>query len=153
MMEELLGLRIYRDGRVERWFRNCYWKEVKNTANHGDGYNLVKVDGKMWLRHRLVVAAFNKQFDINNIEHQVDHIDGDRLNNAFDNLRVVSSQGNHFNRPTAKGCDWHRPTGKWRAQLMVNGKSKHLGLFDTEEAARAAYLAAKEKYHVIQTIC
>ena len=151
-MEELLGLRIYRDGRVERRFRNCYWKEVENTGNK-DGYNRIKVDGKLWLRHRIVVGAFNKQFDINNIEHQVDHIDGNKINNAFENLRVVTNQVNQFNNHVAKGYSWNKARGKWEAYIKVNGKKKNLGFHDTEGAARAAYLAAKEKYHVIQTIC
>jgi len=151
-MEEYKGLRIYRDGRVERKFRGKYWREVKNTGNN-EGYNQIWVGDNLCLRHRVVVAAFNKQFDINIIEHQVDHIDGDRLNNAFDNLRVVSNQGNNFNNHVAKGYSWHKNVGKWCARIKINKKDKHLGVFDTEEAARAAYLAAKEKYHVIQTIC
>ena len=147
-----MGLRVYRCGKVERWFRNCYWKEVENVDN-SHGYNIIKVDGKNYFRHRLVVAAFNKEFDINNTEHQVDHIDGNRLNNAFDNLRVVSNQGNQFNRTTTKGYSWHKIVGKWEARIKINKKNKHLGLFDTEEAARAAYLAAKAELHVIVELC
>ena len=151
-MEEYKGLRIYRDGRVERkWMRGGRWKEVENVGNNNDGYNQVNADGKTWKRHRLIVAAFNPEFDINNTAHQIDHIDGNKLNNAFENLRVVSSQGNQFNKHIAKG--YTRDKGKWRARIMINSKNKNLGSYDTEEAARAAYLAAKAKYHVIQTIC
>ena len=152
-MEEYKGLRIYRCGKVERWFKRKGWTIVENVSNAAHGYNQVRVDDKMWLRHRLVVAAFNKQFDINNTEHQIDHIDGNRLNNAFDNLRVVSNQGNQFNRTSAKGYSWNKDRCKWEACIRINKKTKHLGRFETEEEARAAYLAAKEKYHVIQTIC
>jgi hypothetical protein len=152
-MEIFRGLRIYICGKVERKFRGKYWREVKNTANHSDGYNCVSINGKLWRRHRLVVAAFNKNFDINNLEHQVDHIDNDKLHNAFSNLRVVTNQVNTFNKPTVKGYTWDKKTGKCRAQIRIDNNQKHLGSFDTEEEARAAYLVAKEKYHVIETVC
>ena len=151
-MEEYFGLRVYICGKIERKFKKG-WKEVPNTANHSKGYNQVNKNGRMWMRHRLVVAAFNPAFDINNTEHKIDHIDNNKLNNAFSNLRVVTNQHNQFNRPTAKGYCWDKQKGKWQAYIAINYKVKHLGYFDTWEEARAAYLAAKEKYHVIEEIC
>jgi hypothetical protein len=152
-MEEFMGLRLYRCGKVERKFRGKYWKEVENVSNCSAGYNRIKVDGKMWLRHRLIVAAFNPAFNIDNTDHQVDHIDGARLHNAFANLRVVTNQGNQFNNHATKGYYWNKAAGKWNAQISINQKQKYLGLFETEEEARAAYLASKEELHVIETIC
>mgnify|MGYP003127671697 CR=1 FL=1 len=146
-------LKIYRDGRIERKWRGKYWKEVKNVANHSNGYNQVDVDGKRYFRHRLVLAAFNTAFNINNTDHKVDHKDGNKLNNAFSNLRVVTNQGNNFNNHIAKGYSWKKAAGKWQAYINVDGKKKHLGYFDTEEEARAAYLAAKEVLHLIEEIC
>ena len=148
-----MGLRIYRCGKVERNFRGKYWRVVENVDNSNNGYNKVNVDGKLYLRHRLVVAAFNPAFDINNTDHKVDHIDRDKLNNAFSNLRVVTQQGNLFNNHIAKGYSWNKAVGKWHAQIRVDRKKKNLGYFDTEEEARAAYIAAKEVYHVIQEVC
>ena len=124
-MEEYKGLRIYRDGRVERKFRGKYWKEVENTANDAGKYNCLVVGDKRWKRHRLVVAAFNKQFDINNVKHLIDHIDGNKLNNAFENLRVVTSQGNVHNNHVAKGYSWHKKVGKWEAYIKVKDKKKN----------------------------
>ncbi|MDB4337250.1 HNH endonuclease [bacterium] len=144
-------LKIYPCGKVERKFKTG-WKEVKNVANF-HGYNQIGVDGKKFYRHRLVVAAFNPDFDIDNLKHFVDHKDHNKLNNAFANLRVVTNQGNLLNRSNAKGYSWHKALGKWHAQITVDGKKKHLGLYDTEEEAHAAYLSAKEKYHVIVEIC
>ena len=151
-MEEFMGLRIYRDGRVERWFKRKGWTIVENVDNN-KGYNRVTVDDKYYYRHRLVVAAFNKQFDINNTEHHIDHKDGNRLNNAFGNLRVVTQQGNNFNNHVAKGYCWCRAKGKWQAQIRINNKKKHLGYFDTQEEARVAYLTAKAEHHVIVELC
>ena len=152
-MEEYKGLRIYRDGRVERKYKRKGWTIIENVGNHNLGYNRIEVDGKKWLRHRLVVAAFNTEFDINNIEHKIDHIDGNKLNNAFENLRVVTQQANIYNNHIAKGYAWHKTRGKWQARITINQKKKYLGLFDTEDKARAAYLAAKAEHHVIETIC
>jgi hypothetical protein len=154
-MEILMGLRIYICGKVERKYFTKGWREVENTANDKNGYNRVRINGKNWFRHRLVVAAFNKNFDINNTEHIVDHVDGDKINNAFSNLRVVTPQGNQFNNHVAKGYYWNKAAGKWHAYITINQKVKYLGCFDIEkeEDARAAYLAAKEKYHVIKNLC
>ena len=146
-------LKIYPCGKIERKYKSGIWREVKNVANSTQGYNLVNVHGKMVRRHRLVVAAFNPAFDINNTDHVIDHIDANKLNNAFSNLRVVTQQGNLFNNPKAKGYCWNKRESKWHAGIKVDGKTKHLGYFDIEEEARAAYLVAKEEYHVIREIC
>jgi hypothetical protein len=151
-MEIFMGLRIYICGKIERKFKKG-WREVPNTANTGDGYNIVTKNGKRWYRHRLVMAAFNPAFDINNTKHKVDHVDGDKLHSAFANLRVVTQQGNSFNNHVATGVHWNKNAGKWQAQIMINRKRKHLGYFDTWEEGRAAYLEAKEKYHVIEEVC
>lgn len=151
---EYRGLRFYRDGRIERHFRIKGWREVKNTANHGEGYNQVRINGKAELRQRLMVAAFNPLFDIRIKNHYVDHRDENKLNNAYDNLRVTTNQGNQWNVRSVKGYSWDKRAGKWKAKIRTKDKKdKHLGSFDTEEAAHAAYLAAKEKYHVIEELC
>lgn len=81
--------------------------------------------------------------------NSLDHIDGNKSNNRIDNLRDVTNQQNQFNRTTAKGYCWHKPTNKFIAYIKSNGKKKYLGLFETEQEARNAYLKAKEIYHVI----
>jgi hypothetical protein len=42
-----------------------------------------------------------------------------------------------------KGYTWHKGHQKWVAKIGFNKKTIHLGYFDTEENAHAAYLAAK----------
>jgi len=44
------------------------------------------------------------------------------------------------------GVDFHKVSGKFRAGLRINGKTKHLGLFNTPEQAFQAYKLAKEAY-------
>ena len=79
----------------------------------------------------------------------LDHIDGNKINNIIDNLRDVTNQQNSWNRTTAKGYSWHKSANKFCAVIQINGKSKHLGYYTTEQEARNAYLKAKETHHVI----
>ena len=81
---------------------------------------------------------------------EVDHIDGNGLNNTRGNLRVCSHAENMANRRKhsnntsgLKGVHLHK-SGKWQAQIMVSGTPKHLGLFTSKDEAHAAYNAAAE---------
>lgn len=76
----------------------------------------------------------------------IDHFDHDGLNNRRKNLRVVTHQQNILHRkPTGNrgnssgtiGVRFER--GKWRAKIGANGKTKHLGSFETKEDAAMAY--------------
>jgi hypothetical protein len=82
------------------------------------------------------------------IPKYIDHINRNRADNRIINLREVTNQENCFNQK-AKGYYWSKKHKKWRGQIVLNGKKAHLGLFDTEEEARQAYLQAKEIYHKI----
>jgi hypothetical protein len=77
-----------------------------------------------------------------------DHIDMKPLNCSRSNLREVTIQQNSMNT-RARGYYWSKALNKWRAYIKVNGKQIHLGYFDLEADARAAYLAAKAIYHKI----
>jgi hypothetical protein len=79
----------------------------------------------------------------------LDHINGVRTDNHISNLRSVTYQENQHNRTTAKGYTWNKTANKWKAQIGLNGKTIHLGYFNTEEDAKQVYLEAKEKYHII----
>jgi hypothetical protein len=75
--------------------------------------------------------------------HLIDHINGDGLDNRRSNLRLVSREQNQRNRRARNGRD-HKgitqtPSGQWRAKIEVEGRSKHLGVFRTPEAASLAY--------------
>ena len=83
---------------------------------------------------------------------QVDHRDGDGLNNQRGNMRVCTNQENQYNqRPQKgkssqyKGVSWHKQSKKWQAYIKNNGKLKHLGHFVDEIDASKAYDAAAKK--------
>ena len=149
-------LLLFKSGKVYRWSKCGYWKFIPNTKNLNSGYNLIGVGQKennnlkLYLRHRLLAYAF-LNLDINDTKSQIDHIDGDRLNNNINNLRIVNCQQNHFNRTTAKGY-YITPNNKYKAQIGTNYKTIKLGIYDTEEEARQAYLNAKIIYHPIVNV-
>ena len=75
---------------------------------------------------------------------QVDHIDGDGLNNQKNNLRLVTNRQNCMNRHQKKtskypGVTWAKREQRWVAQAQINGKHIHIGSFPMEELAYEAY--------------
>jgi len=84
---------------------------------------------------------------------QVDHINGNGLDNRRCNLRLCTPSQNAANRkvlPLGKssqyrGVHWDPRKHKHVAEIKLGKKTKHLGYFDSEEAAAVAYnLAAKD---------
>lgn len=82
---------------------------------------------------------------------EVDHIDGNKLNNDISNLRDVSHSVNMRNVKSIKG--YHKCGDRWRAQYSKDNKVYHIGLYDTEEEARAAYLNATSEECVSSVAC
>lgn len=68
----------------------------------------------------------------------VDHINGDRLDNRRENLRIVSNSANQQNQRRVTGVSFDRTRGRWRAYGKVNQKQTNLGYHDTREEAIAA---------------
>ena len=85
-------------------------------------------------------------------KRQSDHINHSTLDNRILNLRIVTSQQNHFNRKNPKGYYWHKTNQKYLAQIKINNKKVYLGYFHTAEEAHNAYLEAKEHYHKIKLL-
>ena len=82
----------------------------------------------------------------NSFENQIDHIDRNRSSNVISNLRIATHAENMRNKI---GRGTHKRGNKFRAIIITNKKTKHLGTYDTEEEAHQAYLDAKLKYHII----
>ena len=77
---------------------------------------------------------------------EVDHKDGDGLNNQKSNLRICASSQNRANARSRsntsskhKGVTWVKANRKWKAQIGINGTKRHLGYFEDEEDAALAY--------------
>jgi len=135
--------------RWQKSYNNTYTGRVAGKVLT-NGYRYVTLEGKHLLAHRVVWKWVTGQDPLN---HQIDHIDGDRTNNAWHNLRLATSANNCHNRGRQsnnksgfKGVSLH-VQGRWVARIRANGIDKHLGLYDTPEEAHAAYVAAAERFH------
>jgi hypothetical protein len=123
--------------------------EAGSTGVHNDGYKKIKLDKVFYSAHRL---AWFYVFGVWPTG-QIDHINGNRLDNRIENLRDVPKQINSENTRKARSDSLSGIQGvaahglRWKAAITVNGKKRHLGVFKTQDAAHEAYIFAKRKFH------
>lgn len=121
---------------------------------HSDGYVGIKVDGRLYLAHRLACLYVTGVWPADKLDHMVS---GPGCN-AWKNLRPATHAQNMQNQRKARrdnksgflGVSPKR--GRWVASIQVDHKSRHLGYFDSPELAHAAYLEAKARLHPFQTL-
>ena len=135
------------------------WKTDRNGgAVAGDvagcltkkGYIQIRVLGSRYFAHRLAWLAVYGKFP----SEFLDHKNNNKQDNRICNLREATRNQNMQNRPTfsnntsgLKGARFESHCNKWRAQIYLNGKNKHLGLFDTAEEAHSAYCSAAKLHY------
>jgi hypothetical protein len=103
-------------------------------------------NGRRWeFMHRVLAGALPGQ--------QVDHINGDKMDNRRCNLRLCDAFGNarnkapgSRNRSGFKGVSWDADKGRWRATIFFDGHKRSLGRFKTKKEAARAYDAAASKH-------
>lgn len=121
-----------------------------------DGYWKVGLDRGLYLTHRLAFLYVTGKFP----EQLVDHVNGDRADNRWCNLREATSAENQQNQRATQrktssgllGVSWVKQAGKWLATITANKQRRFLGYFSTAEEAHAAYLTAKKELHPFSTI-
>jgi hypothetical protein len=132
--------------------RRCGRALVGATAGslNADGYVHIRVDGGRYKAHRLAVLYMTGEWPVRDVDHE----NLCRSDNRWNNLRRATRSQNCANsrRPRNntsgfKGVSWHGAGKAWVARVMVKGESRYLGLFDTPEAAHAAYSAAAMEAH------
>jgi HNH endonuclease len=135
---------------MPRWHIGEVAGSIRKIGNIA--YVLIKVDGKLFLAHRLAWLYMTGKWP----EKDIDHKDGDGGNNRWANLRDVSKTINLQNThktPAGKkysalfGAHWCKKRRRWKSSIRVNGKNVYIGWFDTDVEASQAYLEAKRKYH------
>jgi hypothetical protein len=152
---ELLELLTYNAATGEFKWLVSRGKAKAGTVAGSDlnGYVCIRINRQNYLAHRLVwLYEFGRWPN----EH-LDHIDGNPKNDRLANLRECSHAENHQNvgtrrdnRAGAAGVYLHRGSGRYTAEIRVDGKRHSLGYHDTREEAHAAYLKAKAELHTFQ---
>lgn len=121
-------------------------------SSTSNGYQRIRIFGTEHLAHRLAWCYVHGEWP----ERLIDHIDGNRQNNAIGNLRLATFSENIQNQKKATarnrcgllGVSLERQTGLFKASINIGGRSsKTLGRFKTAEEAHGVYLDAKRKHH------
>lgn len=125
--------------------RNVKIGDIAGSIDVSKGYVKICVLGKYFKAHQLAFL-FMKGY----IPKEIDHIDHDKTNNKWDNLREVTHTENLKNYTRQSSS---LPQGiskihdsRFRVRIHVDEKSKHLGYYLTIEKASSKYEEAKAKY-------
>lgn len=131
------------------------WNMARRRCRPGDkigcrmknGYICIRVDDILYTAHRLAWRYMTGEWP----SAQIDHINGDRADNRFSNLREATNAQNAQNRKRKDNKSGfpgvRRENDKWLAEIKVNYVGRRIGLFETPEQAHEAYLKAKHELH------
>lgn len=107
------------------------------------GYLSIGINYKRYYVHRIIWKIETGTFP----DDFIDHINGDKKDNRFSNMRLVNNRKNQQNQYSHRegrlvGCYFHIRRQRWIAQIKLPGmkNQKYLGLFDTELEAHRRYM-------------
>jgi hypothetical protein len=145
-VEELKKVFRLKDGTLERLrsYPSTKWVLVKNNGTN-NGYCQVRFNS-MRIYYHTIVWVLTTGEDIPE-GMQIDHINGNRIDNRFENLRLVTDRGNNQNRKVHRkgklvGCYFDKHKGRYEAKIRIGKKVIHLGRYATEEEAHNIYVSA-----------
>jgi hypothetical protein len=125
---------------------------------HSKGDVIIGIKGKSYKAHRLVWLYMYGYFP----DKHIDHINGNPSDNRLCNLREATQAENMQNirykprgyRPGLLGTSYRKDVIKkpWTSQIVLRGRKRFLGFFETEEQAHDAYLEAKRIHHPFNTL-
>jgi hypothetical protein len=132
-------------------YRGCHKAGDAVGSISCNGYFLIGIQRRQYAAHRLAWVIIHGYWP----SADIDHIDGDRLNNSLRNLREATRSENNQNIREARkhnatkllGASFRKDTGKYTARIVVDGKAFRLGCFKSAEEAHAAYIKAKSEIH------
>lgn len=121
---------------------------ICGPKNSRKRYQRVGFMGKYIYAHRIIWAMMTGEQP-----KEIDHIDGDSLNNKWSNLRNTDHKTNGKNQKIhttntsgASGVTYRKDSRRWRARIMVNDKMLSLGTYETKDEAITARKEAEQLY-------
>jgi hypothetical protein len=133
--------------------RNYPWYGYKST------YRLKNGEKKQCTKYIVAHISANERVNLHKlimntpVEIRIDHKNGDGLDNRKSNLRICTQSQNQMNKlkncnnkSGYKGVSWDKTRNKWRSFIMLAGKNKCLGRFNSPEQAALAYNRAATKH-------
>lgn len=114
------------------------------------GYVIIKIDYVRYRAQRLAVLYMTGHWP----EGVSDHINRDRADNRWENIRVCTKAENNRNRELAKnntsgskGVVFDKRFGKWLVMVGINGSRRSFGYYEDIELADLVASEARSKYH------
>lgn len=123
--------------------------DVAGCIDPSNGYIKICIDYGKHYAHRLAFLYMTGEWP----SKHVDHINGDKVDNSWSNLRDVSRSTNlqNIKKQPSNGTSGllgaQRKRKRWSSKIRVNGAIVPLGSFATAEEAHNAYIEAKRKFH------
>jgi hypothetical protein len=146
--EQLRTLFLWSPDTGKIFWKNQFGGREAFVSVQSKGYLYGKMEGQNYLAHRVLWALETGEWP----EGEIDHINQNKRDNRFSNLRDVSrienSRNKGLNKNNSSGCLGVSKTGSgnWRAYITVQGRQIHLGVFCNPEDAKWARLCADQQY-------
>ena len=154
---------MYIDPDIKKYLRydaetgKIFWKLNKGASKAGNEagcedrfYHRMTINRKIYHAHRIAWLLTYGSWP----EDEIDHINGNTKDNRLENLRDVSHRENLRNKKIYKnntsgtlGVSFDKSKQGYQASIMINGKTKNLGVFKNKEEAIAARAVANIKYN------
>ena len=122
---------------------------VAGCTTNSKGYVQILINRKSYKAHRLIWVIMTGTEPVN----QIDHIDHNRANNKWNNLREVTRKENMLNLTKKShntsgftGVTYIKRNNKWAATIFYQGKRYHLDYYDDKEDAIKSRMLANIKY-------
>ncbi|MFA7302064.1 MAG: HNH endonuclease [Candidatus Shapirobacteria bacterium] len=134
---------------MRSWNKRYAGQICTNKSRSGCKYLNIRINKTCYLLHRVIWKLMHGA----DPKSMIDHIDGDCFNLRASNLREATNGQNQANgriqKNNSTGVKGVRlvPSGRFQASIGHDNKAKYLGLFDTKEAAHAAYCKAANELH------